>query len=138
MPQRTGKSSGVFGQSDHQWHGDHTSIQGEILIQFLSRSKNNHNSLDAQLKTKRQRNAEHLLRLGAKWEKERQAFEMAERVREAAERERQERAYALEERYIENTGQRKMELLTYVYMPPRSKHQNDEYEINLNGHTYFF
>lgn len=37
---------------------------------------------------------------------------MAERVREAEVREKQERAYALEERYIEDTGQRKMELLT--------------------------
>lgn len=66
------------------------------------------------MKTKRQRNAEYLLRQGAKWEKERLLYEVAERKREAELKAKQDEALAKEQKYIENTGSKKMELLRCV------------------------
>lgn len=64
------------------------------------------------MKTKRQRNAEHLLRQGAKWEKERMVYEAAERKREAELKSKQDEALAMERKFIDKTGRKKMELLT--------------------------
>lgn len=67
-----------------------------------------------QLKTNRQRNAERLLRQGAKWEKERLRFEEIDKQNELELKERQRQAFAMQDDFTRQNKLRGMDLLRYL------------------------
>ena len=64
-----------------------------------------------QLKTNRQRNAERLIKQGAKWEKERLRYDETDKQKEMELRKRQQQAFALQLEFAADNKARGIDLL---------------------------